>query len=90
MEVLTEDMNLSEQVFGLDVPNTKGKWTKEKPKIVSNEDVVEIPPELDLALSTICVIIRAGTSCPMMFGNNLFNIKTFDQNGHIGSAYPEF
>jgi len=48
------------------------------------------PPELDLALSTICVMIRAGTSCPMMFGNNLFNIKTFDQNGNIGSAYPEF
>lgn len=36
-------------MFGLDLPSTKGKWIKEKPKIVSNEDVIEIPPELDLA-----------------------------------------
>ena len=31
VEVTTEDMNLAEQIFGLDVPNTKGKWTNEKP-----------------------------------------------------------
>ena len=49
IEVSTKDMNLAERIFGLDVPNTRGKWTKEKQKIVSNEDVVEIPPELDLA-----------------------------------------
>ena len=49
IEVSTEDMNLAERIFGLDVPNTRGKWTKEKPKIGSNEDVVEIPPELDFA-----------------------------------------
>ena len=48
MEISTEDMNLAEEVFGLDVPNTKGKWVKEKPKVVSNEDVIELPPELDL------------------------------------------
>ena len=29
-------------------PNTKGKWVKEKPNVVSNEDFIEIPPELDL------------------------------------------
>ena len=49
MEVLTEDMNLAEQVFGLDVPNTKGKWVSKKPQVVSNEDVIELPPELDLS-----------------------------------------
>ena len=49
VEVSTEDMNLAEDVFGLDLPNTKGKWIKEKPRVVSNEDVIEIPPELDLA-----------------------------------------
>ena len=42
-------MNLAEKVFGLDVPNTKGKWVKEKPNVVSNEDFIEIPPELELA-----------------------------------------
>ena len=31
VEVSTEDMNLAEKVFGLDVPNTKGKWVKENP-----------------------------------------------------------
>ena len=44
-----ECMNLAERVFGLDVPNCKGKWTKQKPKVVSNEDVIELPPELELA-----------------------------------------
>ena len=48
VEVSTEDMNLAERIFGLDVPNTKGKWVKEKPNIVSNEDIIKIPPELDL------------------------------------------
>ena len=42
-------MNLAEKIFGLDVLNTKGKWVKEKPNVVSNEDFIEIPPELDLA-----------------------------------------
>ena len=32
VEVTTEDMNLAERVFGLDVPNTKGKWVKENQK----------------------------------------------------------
>ena len=49
MEISHEDMNLAEQVFGLDVPNTKGKWVNQKAKVVSNEDVVELPPELDLS-----------------------------------------
>ena len=49
VKISTKDMNLAKRVFGLDVPNVKGKWVKEKPKIVSNEDVIEIPPELDLA-----------------------------------------
>ena len=34
VEVSTEDMNLAKRIFGLDVPNTKGKWTKEKTNIV--------------------------------------------------------
>ena len=49
VEISHEDMNLAEQVFGLDVPNTKGKWVNQKAKVVSNEDVVELPPELDLS-----------------------------------------
>ena len=49
VEVTTEDMNLAERIFGLDVPNTKGKWVNEKPRVVRNEDEIELPPELDLS-----------------------------------------
>ena len=49
VDISTEDMNLAEKIFGLDVPNTKGKWAKERPKAVSNEDFVELPPELEVA-----------------------------------------
>jgi len=48
------------------------------------------PPELDLSLYTICVMIRSGEKCPMKFGNHEFNIKSFNQNGNVGSSYPEF
>ena len=30
--VTTEDMNLAEKVFGLDVPNCEGKWVRGKEK----------------------------------------------------------
>ena len=49
VEVSTKVMNLAEKIFGLDVPNTNRKWVKVKPNVVSNEDFIEIPPELDLA-----------------------------------------
>ena len=49
VDISTEDMNLAEKVFGLDVSNTKGKWAKERPKAVSNEDFIELPPELEVA-----------------------------------------
>ena len=39
----------SREGFGLDVLNCKGKWTKLKPKVVSNKDEIELLPELDLA-----------------------------------------
>ena len=48
------------------------------------------PPELDLVLYTICAVTRSEKACPMTFGNHEFNIKAFNQNGNIGSSYPEF
>lgn len=49
VEVTTEDMNLAERIFGLDAPNVKGKWVNEKPRVVSNEDKIELLPELNLS-----------------------------------------
>ena len=42
-------MNLAEKIFGLDVANIKGKWTKQKREVVMNEDDIELPLELHLA-----------------------------------------
>ena len=47
------------------------------------------PPELEMSLYTICALTRVDKSCPMKFGKNSFSIKVFDQNGKIGSAYPQ-
>merc|ERR1712109_304999 len=52
------------------------------------------PPELDLAVFTICALIRSDDSCPAVFNGKLFQIEAFlsINNGHqnIGSAYPVF
>ena len=52
------------------------------------------PPELDLALFTICSLTRSEKDCHMAFEGQAFYIKAFASisNGHqnIGSAYPVF
>ena len=52
------------------------------------------PPELDLALYTICSLTRSEANCNMAFDGKAFYIKAFASviNGHqnIGSAYPVF
>lgn len=47
--VTTKCMNLAEKSFALDVEKVKGKWMKQKPKVVMNEDDLELPPASDLA-----------------------------------------
>ena len=47
------------------------------------------PPELEMAVYTICALTRPEKSCPMKFGNKSFSIKVFDLDGNIGSAYPQ-
>ena len=52
------------------------------------------PPELDMAVFTICGLIRSGDSCPAIFDGNLFQIVAFVDNNNgrqnIGSSYPDF
>ena len=57
--------------------------------IKSSSMFMGTPPELEMALYTICALTRPEKSCPMKFGNKSFSIKVFDQNGSIGSAYPQ-
>lgn len=47
--ITTECMKLAKKIFGLDITNTEGKWVKQKPKVVRNEDDIELPTESDLA-----------------------------------------
>ncbi len=55
---------------------------------------VGTPPELDLALYSICALIRSDKACPAEFNGIRFNIEAFINiyQGHttIGSAYPAF
>jgi hypothetical protein len=52
------------------------------------------PAELDLALSTICILARPDSLCHVSFNNHDFTIQTFRENVdgkiHVGSAYPIF
>ena len=56
--------------------------------------IIGTPPELDMAVSTICGLIRSGENCPTIFNGNLFQIVTHVDNNNgrqnIGSAYPDF
>ena len=45
------------------------------------------PPELDLALYTICAYAKPNASCRMKFGGKQFRIQTYIQNGNIKSAF---
>ena len=42
-----EDLNLAKKIFGKDVATCKGKWTKQKPRVVLKEDIIEFPVELN-------------------------------------------
>ena len=44
-----ECINLAEKIFGWDVSVLKGKSTRPHPPVVGKEDIIEIPPELNIA-----------------------------------------
>ena len=53
------------------------------------------PVELDMALFTVCTLIRSGDKCPGRFGDKNFNIEAYilttsDGRQHVGSAFPDF
>ena len=48
------------------------------------------PPELDLALYTICAYTKPNANCRMKFGVKQFRIQTYIQNGNIKSAFINF
>ena len=52
------------------------------------------PPELDMAVFTICALIRSDEYCPAVFNNHQFEIVAFlgSYNGkqNIASSYPDF
>lgn len=59
--VTVQDVDLAVQIFGLDVPSAKGKITRRRPNLPT-EDIVAVPPELlaahqhvELAIDTMFV-----------------------------------
>jgi len=68
------------------------KWNGEMKPIGGG--FIGTPPELDMAVYTICVLTRSGKPCPASFNGKIFNIKAFVNvnNGHqnVGSSFPEF
>lgn len=69
-------------------------WNNEKkPK---GGGFVGTPPELDLAVFSLCALTRSGSdkTCPVVFNGIQFNIRTYiniyQNHKTIGSAYPEF
>ena len=53
--VTYEDINLATKVFGKDGSIVKGKDVKPKPPIVSKEDVLELPPELQVKETELAI-----------------------------------
>jgi len=55
---------------------------------------VGTPPELDMAVFTICALIRSEEYCPAVFNNHQFEIVAFlgSYNGkqNIATSYPDF
>lgn len=52
------------------------------------------PPELDMAVFTVCALIRSDQYCPAEFNGVKFSVEAFINifKGHqtIGSSYPVF
>ena len=82
-------MDFGHNIFGL---TNIFEWNGELKPIGGG--FIGTPPELDLALFTICSLTRSEKDCHMAFEGQAFYIKAFADlnNGHqnIGSAYPVF
>jgi poly(U)-specific endoribonuclease len=50
---------------------------------------VGVSPEFDLAIYSLCYLVSPNARCPVVLNGRTVNIQTFDQNGHIGTAYVE-
>jgi poly(U)-specific endoribonuclease len=60
------------------------------PKSISST-FVRTSPEVEVALYTLCLLARVGSSCPVILDGNSMYITTWDMTGlptTIGSAYP--
>eukprot|EP00094_Tigriopus_californicus_P010933 TCALIF_10547-PA protein Name:"Similar to endou Poly(U)-specific endoribonuclease (Paralichthys olivaceus)" AED:0.38 eAED:0.38 QI:102/0.83/0.85/1/1/1/7/69/394 len=85
---------LTQSAFGSDGQGITNvfKWNGDMKCIGSM--FVGTPPELDLAMYTVCFLTRGGGKCTLSYNDQEFYITTYDlqQNGkiHIGTAYPDF
>lgn len=60
--ISSEDMELASKVFGMDVPNCKGKSAQKQPPVIERSDIIKLPPELciegrevDLAIDIVFI-----------------------------------
>lgn len=67
-------------------------WNNQKKPIGGG--FIGTPPELDIAVYSLCALTRSSMPCPAVFNGINFNVVSYinDFNGHqtIGTAYPEF
>ena len=73
---------LPQNIYGMEV---SFKWNGKTKPIGSA--FFGTPPELDLALYTICAYAKPNAICRMKFGGKQFGIQTYIQNGNIKSAF---